>query len=358
MADIKQRQSNIELLRLVAMFLIVFTHTNFFSLGRPKIAAYNEEPFWITMRFGLQSFTYIGVNLFILISGYFSIKPKFRAVCAFLFQILFFSLAILGIIFLVGLVIDHPLVKWKYLGDAFLILTRFNWFIPSYLILMLFAPMINSFCQNSTRFELGTFIILLFAASSYLGWSERYCKEFNDGYSFVSLILLYVIGRFLRLHQCWLTNRSWKVDASHFVIYVVVNTAIALWRMNNPYKMSLFALNNPIQLYGAVCFFLFFTKIKLQSNVINTLAKGTFGIFLLQMHPQVIPHFRKLIQYLNSNMQHGLFVATLFVVVLIFCVLGIVADKPRQWLWNKVDVPLMNFYERIKAKASSYPLFR
>ena len=33
----KQRLSNIELLRLVAMFLIVLTHANFFSLGRPKM---------------------------------------------------------------------------------------------------------------------------------------------------------------------------------------------------------------------------------------------------------------------------------------------------------------------------------
>ena len=62
----KQRLSNLELLRLVAMFLIVLTHANFFSIGRPKIGAYNAEPLWVTFRFGLQSFSYIGVNLFIL----------------------------------------------------------------------------------------------------------------------------------------------------------------------------------------------------------------------------------------------------------------------------------------------------
>ena len=74
----KQRQSNIELLRLVAMFLIVVTHTNLFSLGRPKIDVFHTEPVWVSFRFALQSFTYIGVNLFILISGYFSIRPPGR----------------------------------------------------------------------------------------------------------------------------------------------------------------------------------------------------------------------------------------------------------------------------------------
>ena len=344
----KQRQSNIELLRLVAMFLIVFTHTNFFSLGRPKIAAYNAEPVWITIRFGLQSLTYIGVNLFILISGYFAIKPRFRSVCAFLFQILFFSLSVIGILFIIGEFTGQTLVKWSYLGDAFMVLSRYNWFIPAYLLLMLFAPMINDFCEKASRLQLGMFIVLLLAASSYLGWGLHYSKEFNDGYSFVSMILLYITGRYLRLHHYWLVNRSYKVDAAFFLLYVVINTALALWRIQNPYRMSLFALNNPIQLYGAVCFFLFFTKIQIQSTLINKLAMGTFGIFLLQMHPHVIPHFRNLIKTLNSNLEHGTSVLILFGVVLLFCLAGILMDIPRQKLWNRIDTPLMNLYERIK----------
>ncbi len=340
MEKIKERQSNFELLRLVAMFLIVLTHANFFSLGRPKIEAYNAEPVWISLRFSLQSFSYIGVNLFILISGYFSIKPKLRSVCAFLFQILYFSLCVLGLLFLVGIIINQPLVKWKYLGDAFMILSRYNWFIPAYLLLMLFAPMINDFCEKASRTQLGIFIILLFAASSYLGWGLHYSKEFNDGYSFVSLILLYVMGRYLRLHHYWLVNRSYKVDVLHFVLYVIINTIIALWRIKNPYKMSLFALNNPIQLYGAVCFFLIFTKIHFQSKLVNRLAMGTFGIFLLQMHPHIIPYFRQLISWLNANLCHGVFFLSVLGVVTGFCIVGIVLDKPRQWLWKKLDSKL------------------
>ena len=208
--------------------------------------------------------------------------------------------------------------------------------------------MINDFCEKASRLQLGMFIVLLLAASSYLGWGLHYSKEFNDGYSFVSMILLYITGRYLRLHHYWLVNRSYKVDAAFFLLYVVINTALALWRIQNPYRMSLFALNNPIQLYGAVCFFLFFTKIQIQSTLINKLAMGTFGIFLLQMHPHVIPHFRNLIKTLNSNLEHGTFVLILFGVVLLFCLAGILMDIPRQKLWNRIDTPLMNLYERIK----------
>lgn len=348
MATTKQRQSNIELLRLAAMFLIIFTHTNFFSLGRPKMDAFHTEPVWTSIRFAEQSLTYIGVNLFILISGYFSIKAHLRSVAAFLFQILFFSLGVLGILYFVGLSMGEPLVTWENVGDAFMILTRYNWFIPSYLLLMLFAPMLNSFCENSGRARLGLFILLLFAASSYLGWGTHYCKEFNDGYSFVSLILLYVIGRYLRLHRGWLTNRSWKTDVLHFLLYVLLNTVIALWRIKNPYRMSLYALNNPVQLYGAVCFFLFFTKIHFQNTTVNTLAKGTFGIFLLQMHPQIIPHFRKTVQYMYAHLSHTCFSVAVFLLVLAFCVLGILMDMPRLWLWKKWGTAVSTVADKVE----------
>ena len=333
----KQRQSNIELLRLVAMFLIVVTHTNLFSLGRPKIDVFHTEPVWVSFRFALQSFTYIGVNLFILISGYFSIRPHLRSVVAFLFQILFLSLGIVAVLALYGVVTGDSIIGWKQVSNALLSITRFNWFIPSYLMLMLFAPLINAFCQQTSKTSLGLFILFLFLASSYLGWGTHCCKEFNDGYSFVSLVLLYTVGRYLRLHNSGWVNRSAKIDAMHFLLYVLVNTVIALWRMKNPYKMSLFALNNPIQLYGAVCFFLFFTKLQFQHAGVNVLAKGTFGIFLLQMHPQVIPLFRKSIQYLNQHLDHLSFTGAALGVALLFCVAGILCDIPRQWVWKKLD---------------------
>ena len=353
MDNVKQRLSNIELLRLVAMFFIIFTHTNFFSLGRPKIQSFNDEPIWTIIRFGEQSLTYIGVNLFILISGYFSIKVHVKSIIAFLFQILFFSLIVLAILFTIGIAIHKPLVTLHHLGDAFMIITRFNWFIPAYLLLMLFSPMLNGFCARAKKLELGLFIIILAGASSYLGWGTHYCKEFNDGYSFVSLILLYVIGRYLQLHRGWLSTRSWKIDVFHFSLYVLLNTIIAIWRIKNPYRMSLFALNNPIQLYGALCFFLFFSKLQFQNKIINKLAKGTFGIFLLQMHPQVIPYFRKIVQYMYSYLSHGLFSAAILLLVLIFCLLGILLDIPRQWLWNKIAPNVSNYTSKIENKISA-----
>ena len=345
-----QRQTNIELLRLVAMFLIVFSHTNLFSLGRPQGAVFTNEFTWNTLRFAAQSVSCIGVNLFVLISGYFSIKPKFRSVSGLLFQVLFFSLICLGFIELFGLLSGQRLVTLGMLGNAFRILTKYNWFISAYLMLVVFAPMLNSFCNTASRVKLGAVILLFFAASTYLGWATRCSKEFNDGFSFVSFVLLYLVGRYLQLHHHGLVNRPARTDAIHFLFYVVLNTAIAVWRRDNPYKMSVFALNNPLGLYGALCFFLFFSKLKLQNSTLNALAKGTFGIFLLQMHPQVMPLFRKMVKYLYANCNHALFSAQMLLLTLVFCLAGLALDRLRRLIWDKLDFPLNGIYLRLKQR--------
>ena len=61
-----KRQSNIELCRLVSILLVMLLHTTNESLGD-------------NMSFGallLEGITIIGVNVFILITGYFSATPK------------------------------------------------------------------------------------------------------------------------------------------------------------------------------------------------------------------------------------------------------------------------------------------
>lgn len=64
----KSRESNFELLRIVAMFCIVFYHL----LLHYVIPAEGEESIF----YALQLPLHIGVPLFVFISGYFGIKPS------------------------------------------------------------------------------------------------------------------------------------------------------------------------------------------------------------------------------------------------------------------------------------------
>lgn len=80
MVSIKQRESNIELLRLVVMAFIVLHHFIFHGLGQYRYLAFGETPLLsssqISYALVADSFLISAVNVFILISGYFSIKFK------------------------------------------------------------------------------------------------------------------------------------------------------------------------------------------------------------------------------------------------------------------------------------------
>ena len=76
----KQRESNIELLRLVVMAFIVLHHFIFHGLGQYRFLAFGETPLLFSSQIDyaliVDSFLIAAVDVFILISGYFSIKFK------------------------------------------------------------------------------------------------------------------------------------------------------------------------------------------------------------------------------------------------------------------------------------------
>lgn len=74
-----QRQSNIELLRIVSMLLILIVHIDGASLGLPQpmgdITSITTRDWW---RLIVESISIIGVNCFVLILGYFGIRASWK----------------------------------------------------------------------------------------------------------------------------------------------------------------------------------------------------------------------------------------------------------------------------------------
>ena len=137
----KVRQSNIELCRIASILLVMLVHSTGQSLG---------DEMGLDAHI-LKGFTIIGVNVFVMITGYFSATPKKISLLNLAFICLFWMAIKVGCRLWFG----QP-VSIKY---AFFI-TNSNWFIANYIGLLLFAPILNSFCKTSSRRALlggGTF---------------------------------------------------------------------------------------------------------------------------------------------------------------------------------------------------------
>ena len=128
-----QRQSNIELCRLISILLVMLVHTTGQSLG-------HDVSFGVHL---LEGFSIIGVNVFILITGYFSASPKKTSLVNIAFICFFWMLVKVVCRYCIGEELNYK--------HAFFI-TSSNWFIPSYIALLFVAPILNSFC-NSLKLE-------------------------------------------------------------------------------------------------------------------------------------------------------------------------------------------------------------
>lgn len=65
----KERQSNVELLRIIAMFLILLVHADFYSLGEPSYTDITSESLDTFLRIFFEVISIPAVNIFVMISG-------------------------------------------------------------------------------------------------------------------------------------------------------------------------------------------------------------------------------------------------------------------------------------------------
>lgn len=115
------RDSNLELLRIVCMYMIILHHLIAHGVRCVGYSAYPMESFDFQRQFPfviLNAFCVVAVNCYVLISGYFGIKPTFKKLLRLFFICAFYS-------------IIHYLIIYIY-KRCFLIETV-HFFIPPFL---------------------------------------------------------------------------------------------------------------------------------------------------------------------------------------------------------------------------------
>ena len=129
------RDSNVELLRILATLLILLVHTNYFACGPVTLDEISSSPGRSIWHICIQFIAIPCVNLFILISGWYGIRPKVKSIGKFIYQCLFYSILIYTICLLTG----FAGFTAKGVAECFY-LAKINWFIKAYLCLYIISP--------------------------------------------------------------------------------------------------------------------------------------------------------------------------------------------------------------------------
>lgn len=127
----KERNSSIEILRILAMLGIVIMHTN----GSVMEHSVGWNQIWTQIENGIFN---AGVSVFVLISGYFGIRRGKKKLIDLEISVIFYAIASAIIGYLLN---GESLLQ---ILKAFIPLsTNCYWFMTCYILLMLFAPYLN-----------------------------------------------------------------------------------------------------------------------------------------------------------------------------------------------------------------------
>ena len=248
---------------------------------------------------GLHGFFYIGVNCFVLLSGWYGIRLKFHRVLNLWNICSFYALAFLCTMVIYRLWRGLPCTfSWRMLLPVLMPFSHTPcWFIPCYVALMFFSPLLNAGLQNLNRQQCQW---MLFGLSIMNLWFGYFCQERHinpTGHTVLQFIWLYVIGDFLhryctlqwckshRCHCLWVYvcgGGLWGIFSLMKAYHFLPGICDPLWRA--------FTYCNPLIMCSALGFFLFVMSFQFKCKAINWMAASVLPAYLVQ--ETIFPYHR------------------------------------------------------------------
>ena len=347
-----KRDSNIELLRLICMFLIVLGHFICHGIIN-KSQQYQFQDGWDSyFPQLLYGFAICAVDTFVLISGYYGIRPKARSFFNLYLQCAFYA----GILYLIHLYLsDSHINRWCIYNTLFPFSNNPGWwFIPQYVILYTLSPILNKIVDNTNKRQLASFLILMAIVVFYFGHYRQYTFSFAEsGFNFINFIFLYFIGRYLSQYVSSSGKRTRLIWGSGYIISALLIGLISWAHLRIIHSWNPIFLvqsySHPLCVLEAVCLFMFATTFKLNSRLINWFGSSSLSIYLLH---ECVYYRDKLYQFIANIYDEPHPYLYIYCILIVFAVATVVIcpviDKVRIIVTNPINNKLCQIWEKVK----------
>lgn len=344
----RQRSSNMEALRVLAMFFVLVVHADFSALGYPTIDNLSLHPENRIVLSLVEYLAVVCVDVFVLLSGWFGIRARSEGVSRLLYQVIFgTSVVILGFAIYKGGCPDTLDKLW----DSYFA----YWFVYAYLVLYILSPVLNAFVERASKREFLGVLVGFFVVQT-LGMKQL-ASLYQYGYGTLSFIGLYLLARYLRLYVVDRLKTPKVFFLLGYVCCALVQLSLLLYVASTGdyewmHEFNQFSTNytNPLTILGSCFLLLFFSRLNFQSRVINWLAAGSLSVYILHQCLLVRPVYKEVVQHLyneNSLLLFGLF--TLLFLMGVYLV-AVLVDQLRAWSWNGILALVRNGKSRWKGR--------
>lgn len=300
----KERQSNIELLRILSIAGVIILHYNNPVVGG-GIAYALEGSLNFYILYFLESLFVCAVDLFMLISGYFMCESKQRSLWKPL-ELIVQVIAFREAIYLGRVVLGSTSFSIKSAAGA---LIPVNYFVILYCVVYMLSPYINIMLDKLSEKSFRILMIIslcLFSVyptivdvlgeirgEQFTGLSSIGMYGSQWGYSIVNFMLMYLLGAYLKKGNAGMLKWNSGKLIAFLLLSVLLMAGWARVNDNVGYftERSAWEYCNPLVICEAAILFIMFSRVNLGRNkVINRLAESVFTVFLL--HSVFLTHLQ------------------------------------------------------------------
>lgn len=286
------RNMGIDLLRIVAMFMVVLLHVwgpgGILFEVKSGTSHYNAA--WL-----VEFMLFCAINCYGIISGYVSLNSRYRysnfillwlEVCAYnVFITLYYYITQPGVV-----------TKSMLINSFFPVSNNTYWYFTAYAGLFFLIPILNRSAKSFTKKQFGSVLFTLFILLSVLpcifnkdifltGW----------GYSTLWLAFLYLTGAYVKLHGIF---TSVPKALAVYLVCVFVSWGIKLFEeylSPSAYWSDLASgrvaqYTSPFMFLSGLALFSVFSKIRLPKSVstaVKIVSPCTFGVYILHTQKTV-----------------------------------------------------------------------
>ena len=285
----KERDSGIELLKIVAVFFIVIchvTHTLFsgenfnnlqFNDGYYSFAGTTSITVFI-----LTIFPYLGRlgNLIFMISSSYFLSNSEKNNLKKFFKLGLNTIIISYIFFATFLIANVDLTKKEIIKSLFPITTRSNWFISTYLLFILIVPFLNKLIKKLNQKQLLRVSYILFIF--YFVISLIISNHVNN--IIVFIIVYFIVNYFKKYMENFWNNKKRCIKLlvlgiAGLIIFQFLTNFIAL-KFGSLQNDHWLINNNPILFIIAIPLFYLFKQMSFKSHFINTVSSLSLYVYL------------------------------------------------------------------------------
>ena len=376
MQKVKKRDTNFELLRIIAMFMIVTLHYTQNSGVLENNGTYTLQNIFFIF---LNTVCSVGVNCFVLISGYYLITSKFKIqkIIHLWGLVLFYSLGIYLLYKITTHSVVNPMSSVETIYVFTPVLNVHYWFIVPYLALYIVFPFLNKMINTLNQKQLKVILIIFFVLMCVINNITPLNQNFEavGGHSILWFMFLYGVGAYIKKYKNKDEGKDKYKYLLYFIIYIILGFIFKIIfenisSLNILLKYAnyrVIAFNSVFAFLGAVFIFMFFKNIKVKGEntgkCISFVSKNVFAVYLIHEHElnrQVIWNTN-----LNINiagMQNNFILHYLLCIFIIFTSCVLIEEIRRIVfeiflkipVFNKIQLKVHKKYNNINEKINEF----